>query len=49
MAVIVQCHGRALEGLQDPENHTKNKEVVNEGTAIQKKLIEWADTQDRYE
>lgn len=45
---------RALEGLQDPENHAKTKEVVkefmeNEGPEIQKKLMEWAATQDRYE
>lgn len=44
---------RALEGLQDPEEHTKTKEVVrefleNEGPEIQQKLMDWARTRDRY-
>ncbi|KAJ3815914.1 acyltransferase ChoActase/COT/CPT [Lentinula aff. lateritia] len=44
---------RALEGLQDPEEHTKTKEVVrefleNEGPEIQKKLLDWARTRDSY-
>ncbi|GAW03660.1 carnitine acetyl transferase [Lentinula edodes] len=44
---------RALEGLQDPEEHTKTKEVVrefleNEGPEIQQKLMDWARTRDSY-
>ncbi|KAE9411136.1 acyltransferase ChoActase/COT/CPT [Gymnopus androsaceus JB14] len=44
---------RALEALQDPEEYSKTKQVVkefleNEGPEIQKKLKEWAATQDRH-
>ncbi|KAJ3734874.1 carnitine acetyl transferase [Lentinula guzmanii] len=43
----------ALEGLQDPEEHARTKEVVKEflekeGPGIQQKLIDWAKTQDSY-
>ncbi|KAG6855499.1 hypothetical protein H0H87_001986 [Tephrocybe sp. NHM501043] len=44
---------RALEGLQDEEEHFKTKESVrdfleNEGPRIQEKLREWASQKDSY-
>jgi carnitine O-acetyltransferase len=48
-----QRYLNALQGLQDPEEHAKTKEVVKEflekeGLEIQQNLIKWAETQDSY-
>ncbi|KIK54537.1 hypothetical protein GYMLUDRAFT_48663 [Collybiopsis luxurians FD-317 M1] len=44
---------KALEGLQDPEEHANTAKVVQEflekeGPEIQRKLIEWAESRDSY-
>ena len=52
LEVTCRRYLNALEGLQDPEEHSKTKQVVkdfleNEGPRIQQKLLEWAKTRDR--
>ncbi|KAF5379902.1 hypothetical protein D9757_007181 [Collybiopsis confluens] len=48
-----QRYLKALEGLQDPEEHVHTKKIVQdflekEGSEVQRKLVEWAKSRDSY-